>query len=201
MKISDMQMSALAEAGNVGSGHAAIALSQLMGRKIMIDVPLIDFTKFDAIGAFVGNGHKRYAQVSVPLFGDICGAMVFVIEYSMALRLCKIIMNGGAKDHAEMGEVELSAIKETGSILSISYLNAVSEMTGLSLIASVPELALGEIKELPRLASLHNSSLKDIGEVLCIKTEFMEAGGKIDAFQFFIAGVADTEKLILSLGV
>ena len=36
--LSEFQLSALAEAGNIGSGHAAIALSQLIGHKIMVAV-------------------------------------------------------------------------------------------------------------------------------------------------------------------
>lgn len=39
IKLFEMQKSTLLEAGNIGSGHAAIALSQLMGRKVMVAIP------------------------------------------------------------------------------------------------------------------------------------------------------------------
>ncbi len=59
-----------------------------------------------------------------------------------ALRLAGLMLEPPAETEIELGEIEQSAIKEAGNILSGAYLNALSDFMGLMLLPSPPSLAM-----------------------------------------------------------
>lgn len=54
-KFNPLQLDALREVGNIGSGNAATALSQLLNRKIDMNVPAINIISFQDIFSDVGG--------------------------------------------------------------------------------------------------------------------------------------------------
>ena len=69
VQLTDMQKSALKEAGNIGSGHAAIALSQLMHKKIMITIPSVDVLLFHHLDKILTHKEEEFIQISAAVFG------------------------------------------------------------------------------------------------------------------------------------
>lgn len=201
MKISDIQKSALIESGNIGSGHAAIALSQLMGHKIMIAVPSVEFFSLQDLEMVPNHEGKVFIQVSIGIYNDVKGVMVFIVEEPAANRLCDVVMGLPKGSTKLLGEFEQSALKEMGSILSISYLNAISDMTGLSMIGSIPEMNIGAMDSLINIVKKKHIDVRDIGDVICVRTSFIEEANRIDALMLFISTERDTAKIIKALGV
>ena len=68
--------------------------------------------------------------------------------------------------------MDISFLKESGSILSASYLNAVSNLLKMSSIPSIPDLTVGSIEQLLTI-SVENLA-KQIDIAYLIKTEFSE---------------------------
>ncbi|NQT90546.1 MAG: hypothetical protein HQ558_04755, partial [Candidatus Omnitrophica bacterium] len=93
------------------------------------------------------------------------------------------------------------AIKEVASIVSASYLNVLSEMTGFSLVVSTPDYDTGGTDILNRVLSTKDIDMKRLDEFLCIRTEFIEAAAKIDAFLLFMPYDKSIQKILGSLGV
>ena len=73
--MTDMQKSALLEAGNIGSGHAAIVLSQLMDRKIMIAIPSIEIFQLSQLAKALEAQDKIFVQVHLGVLGVARGMM------------------------------------------------------------------------------------------------------------------------------
>jgi len=197
--MTEMQKSALQEAGNIGSGHAAIALSQLMGRKIMIAIPEVAILQLPQLSQEMYGRGKILVQVSLAVLGQARGVMVFTLEENIAMLLCDILMGQANGKTKLLGELEQSALKEVGSILSASYLNAISEMTGLSLLVSTPSCNIGEAVLLDKIVAENDISLKNIKDVLCIKTEFIESSTRIEGYLIFIPLEDAVEKIISKL--
>ncbi len=197
IKLTEMQKSALLEAGNIGSGHAAIALSQIMGRKIMIAIPSIEVFELENMVTVFGKDVERLLLVKLVVLGDVKGVMVFVIEEKDAHLLCDIVMGQIKGVTKKLKDLEISALKEVGSIVSASYLNALSEMTMLNLIVSIPDCSVGNINEL-------KDKIKDKGTVtegICIKTEFIEAEIRLDGYLIFVPAENAIAKIVSRLGV
>lgn len=189
------------EAGNIGSGHAAIALSQLMGKKIMIAIPSISLIELTDLSGVLEDGDRSYVLVDLMVLGDIKGTIIFTLDEVTALALCDIIMGQPKNTSQALGEIELSAIKEVGSIMSASYLNAVGDMIGKSLIVSVPEFQVGKREVLEKILAKKNIERGDSDQVFCIKTEFVEAAEKIEGYLIFMPSGNSIETIVGLLGV
>ena len=127
--------------------------------------------------------------------------MVFTVAKSMAIVLCDIVMGQPRGTTKALNDLEQSAMKEVGSIISASYLNAVSRMTGLGLVISVPTCSIGEVKLLNRMLIEKNGQAQDSRQIICIETEFMENTIKIKGYLIFIPDGDAAGKIIKSLGV
>ena len=74
--LGELQLDALREVANIGAGHAATALSELTGRRIMVDVPEVRVVRLEEVGALVGDPGDAAAAVFVRLEGDVMRQLV-----------------------------------------------------------------------------------------------------------------------------
>src|SRR5919206_673931 len=135
-----VQLDALRETANIGAGHAATALSQMTGATIMISVPTITISALEDVPSQIADSEEPIAAVLMHMLGDLTGRTLLVFPRPTALRLAQIMLRRPERESAEFGELEQSAIKEAGNILSGAYMNALSEFMGLMLLPSPPSL-------------------------------------------------------------
>ena len=137
------QLDALREVANIGAGHAATALSQMVNQKIMVDIPEIKIVRLEDVGELVGAPDEIVSAVMMQLLGDVTGRTVQIFPWRTAVQLTSTLLRrnnaGGPED---FGELEQSALKEVGNILVGAYINALSEFMGLMLIMSPPAIAI-----------------------------------------------------------
>ena len=53
-KLDERQLDGIKEIANIGSGHAATALSQLTKKKVMVNVPQVKILNVENLAYFVG---------------------------------------------------------------------------------------------------------------------------------------------------
>jgi len=165
-----IQMDALREVANIGAGHAATALSQMVGHTIMISVPTINVSRLEDMPPQVAAPDEPVAAVLVHMLGDLTGRTLLVFPRKTAIRLAGMLLrrDGGNGDFTEM---EQSAIKEAGNILSSAYMNALSDFMGMMLIPSPPSLAVDMSSAVLTTAYLQFGSDKDL--VFCVESQFL----------------------------
>jgi chemotaxis protein CheC len=128
-----MQLDALRELANIGSGTAGTSLSQMLGRSVDISVPnALVLPLAEAVEA-VGPPEEDVTGVVIPLLGDLDAIVLLVFPVSDADTLCGLL---GVEAGTEVG---LSALSEIGNILGASYVGAMSAMTGLELDLTPPQ--------------------------------------------------------------
>ena len=71
-ELSSYQIDVLQEVGNIGTGNAATALSQLLNKKIDMSVPAINIISFDDIFSKM-DGDRVVMGVIVRVLGDKIG--------------------------------------------------------------------------------------------------------------------------------
>jgi len=197
-QLTELQLSALQEIGNIGSGHAAIALSQLLSRKIMVAVTRVKISDVDEFANIIGKD-KLITGVYLRALGDVQGAILLVLEREGALRFSDVLMNYKMGATKILGEMEQSAIKEAGSILSASYLNAISDLMKLTIIPSVPRLIMDKVDIV--FESVFDSVLKKSDVLIGIETEFIEASTRIKGYFLFMPDKSGLQVLLKALGV
>jgi chemotaxis protein CheC len=130
---SDLQLDALRELANIGSGTAATALSSMLGRPVDVSVPSATAVPLaDAVEA-AGPSDLDVTAVVLPIFGDFDGIVLLLFPPADAATLCELL---GVEPGSEFG---LSALGEIGNILGSAYVGALGMMTNLELEPRPPQ--------------------------------------------------------------
>src|SRR5882672_10231781 len=87
-----LQMDALREVANIGAGHAATALSQMIGETIMITVPTINVARLEEIPPQVTAPDEPVAAVLMHMLGDLTGRTLLVFPKRTARRLAALLL-------------------------------------------------------------------------------------------------------------
>jgi chemotaxis protein CheC len=134
-RYSDLQLDALRELANVGSGTAGTALSALLGRPVDISVPNAAALELaDAVDA-AGVAEDMVLAVVVAVGGDLEATALLVVSERDAAAIGALL---GVDPDSEDGR---SALEEVGNILVASYVGALASMTGFVLDLRPPASA------------------------------------------------------------
>lgn len=160
-------MDILKEIGNIGAGNAATALSQLLNKKIEMNVPNVQIVSFDEMMDLVGGAEQVVAAVFLRIEGDAPGNMFFVLSLPQAERFIKQMTGDHQFSFAsQQTELGLSALQELGNILAGSYLSALADFTRLKLYPSVPALTVDMIGAILQYGLLELSRVGDYAIVI-----------------------------------
>jgi chemotaxis protein CheC len=168
--LKDAQLDALREVANIGAGHAATALSTMTGGTIMINVPTLSVTAIEEVSAQGLRPEEPVAAVMMHMLGDLSGQTLLLFAEDAAMRLSELMLRRPSGASKSLGELEQSAIKEAGNILSGAYMNALSDFMGLILLPSPPSLALDMAGAVLSTARSQFTSDRDMA--FCVESEF-----------------------------
>lgn len=194
-QLTSLQKDALREVSNIGTGNAATALSMLLDQKIDMTVPSINLIELSTL--FDQVGEDEVAGIVVRVLGDIPGSILIIFEKDVALDIIKLLTR---KDENHLSELGSSALCEIGNILSGSYMNAISQFTGLGAIASVPAVSYDMLNAI--LATTFVESGQYDEYILDIETLFLsENDGEVGAHFYYIPVPGSIEKILETIGV
>ena len=188
----ELQQSALREIANIGSGHAATALSQLLGRPVEIGYSEALLTVLAEAIDRIGAPMSRSALVDTPIQND-GGTVLLVFPDDTGEELCQLL---GTSLSDELG---LTALQEVGNILATSYLNAIVEMTGMQLEPEPPTVEVDLLGELLSQSAASGGSPTD-PTVLMRSQMTVEASTAKFSF-LFVPRIGSVETLLDRLGV
>jgi chemotaxis protein CheC len=116
--------------------------------------------------------------------GDLTGRTLLVFPHPTAIRLAQLMLRRPNNPAAPFGDLEQSAIKEAGNILSGAYMNALSEFMGLMLLPSPPSLAIDMSTAVLNTAYLQFGTERDM--VVAVETQFFLQGEGEELRGFFL---------------
>ena len=198
-KLSEMQLSALAETGSIGAGHAATALSQLVGHGVSIDVPTLESIGIGEVPHLFGGPEALVAAVHLRLFGDIGGSMLFVAPRASALALVDLMHARPVGTSRSFGADEEALVTHVASILMSAYLAAVGRLADLSVLPSQPSWALDMAGAIMEAVTSDAAMRADMA--LLLRTRFYDADTSVDACLFFLPDPEALDVLFGRLGV
>jgi chemotaxis protein CheC len=146
---SEMQLDALRELSNIGSGNAGTALAQLLGRPVDMSVPSAAAMPLAEAVAVAGDPAELRRAVVLPVAGDVDVIVLLLFPERDAATLCGIF---GLHPDTPDGE---SMLGEVGNILGTTYINVLAQMAILELEPAPPQVVhdmLGAVVESVLLA-------------------------------------------------
>lgn len=192
-------LDALSEIGNIGAGNANTALSQMLNKRIDMDVPSVKIADFDEVSDVLGGAENLIVGILVNVKGDINGMMIVAIEKSSAHKLVNMLMGQELNELDGFTQMDLSALCEIGNILASSYLSSLSAMTGLAMEPSIPHLAIDMAGAILSVPAIELGKVDD--RVLLIKNEFLEGGESVMGNYILLPDPPSFNKILTSLGV
>lgn len=147
-----MEIDVLTEVGNIGSGNAVTAFSAMIGRAVDIQVPAVKLLDFQTAIDFAGGAEKLVAGILVQISGDIEGMMLFLLEQDMVDLIVSTFFGQDTVSLLELTPDMVSALNETGNIMSGSYVNAIAELAQMKINVGVPMMCVdmvGAIMSVP----------------------------------------------------
>ena len=196
--LSDRQIDALREFSNIGVGHAATALSQLIRKPVSMRVPKLTVTPFRRVPEIVGGAETLVAGIHFRVMGNVTGDILVVFPEDSARALMELLLGKPVPAGGEWSESAASALKEIANILTSSYLNALGTLLGVTLIPSVPALACDMAGAIVDAALIEQSRSGDLA--LLIETEFFETARAIRGHFFLLPDPASLRLIFDRIG-
>lgn len=195
--MSEQYYDVLKEIGNIGAGNATTALAQMLQCKVDMKVPQVRLLDFSNVGATIGGEEHIMAGIYLCVEGDITGSIMFLMSKESARHLVsKLMMMELSGD--EFSEIEISALKEIGNIITGSYLNSLSTMTNLKIYPSVPALCIDMAGAILSVPAIEFGTLGD--KILMIQTQFTD-DTELDGYFILIPDMESYSKILSSLGL
>jgi chemotaxis protein CheC len=131
----ELQLDALRELANIGSGTASTALSSMLGRSVDISVPKAQALPFAEAVEAMGPAEQDITGIVLGIVGEMNGTVLLLVPPADADAMCRML--GVEPDD----EFALSALGEIGNIVGTSYINALASMTGMDIEPTPPATA------------------------------------------------------------
>lgn len=187
----------LREIGNIGAGNATTALAQMLQCKVDMGVPQVNLLEFKDLGDAMGGEELIMAGIYLGVEGDITGSIMFLVEKASARHLVSKLM-GMELEGEDFSEMELSALKEVGNIITGAYLNSLASLTNLKIFPSIPDLTVDMAGAILSVPAIEFGALGD--RILLIQTKFFD-DVDIDGYFILIPDMESYSKILSALGM
>jgi chemotaxis protein CheC len=176
-----------------GARNAAIALSQIIGRPLNLEVPWAKAVPLEDVPEIAGGASRVVCALSLKAYGGLRGNLLLVFGAEQVPLLLRLIAGDAGAKHPGAGAVgtakdwtltdlDRSALQEVGNILAAAYLNALSDLLGASLLPSIPALAIDMLGAVTDFLQIEMAPLTDNPLVLASQVREPASGLKGEFF-------------------
>ncbi len=197
--LNPIHMDVLREIGNIGSGSAATALSGLLAAPVDISVPCVKCLDFAQTIEFMGGAEELVIGLMLRFEGDISGLILYILKTEFAQKVINAFYSKEIESLMDMDDMDKSAICEIGNIMAGSYVNAIADLTGMTIDISVPDICVDMAGAILSVPAIQYASLGD--KVLFIDDNFKISSGSIKSNMILIPEMDSLGKLFGKLGI
>ncbi|GGE46343.1 CheY-P phosphatase CheC [Pullulanibacillus camelliae] len=131
------------EVANIGAGHAATSLSQILNQPINMSVPSVDIASFSEL-LMTEEAESPVAAVYLKVNGGISGHLFIMFALEEVEYLIQPLIQADAFniDMLLTESLYSSGFAEIGNILAGSYVSALSDFSGVNSFVSPPEVCV-----------------------------------------------------------
>jgi len=200
IQLTEKQKDVLKELGNIGSGNAITALSDLLKKKIEMSLTSIDIIPFWKIPHLFGDVTKEVFGIYSKVIGENDFRILQIYTKESIINMINNLTEFDKKsikkikDLNDLDDFSVSIISEIGNILVGHYTSALANLLSISIIPSVPDLALDTIGALTSCAIAKFSKKLDF--TLIIETTLKIEEMELDGILCFIPSIETVENLL-----
>ena len=154
-ELSSLEIDTLREIGSIGTGNAATALSQMVGKEVRITLPEVRIMGYNEAIEWIGGPEQVTAGVLVGMSGQMSGVMLSVQKLGFINLVLEQMLGHPIEDYHQLDELGKSTLVEVGNIMISTFINALSGLSNISVNLTVPAFAVdmqGAILSVPMAA-------------------------------------------------
>ncbi len=189
----------LREIGNIGAGNAASALALMTGQVVDISVPQISILDYEQVTNSLGGPEQLHVALLLFLEGDVTGMIMFMLRREFAHTMLDSMLGSTIGENGELDELGRSAVQEVGNIMAASYVNAISDFTGLSINITVPSVCVDMTGSILSVPAIYYANISD--KVVNISGGIHNEVGQTPSHVLLIPEADSLDKIMGSLGL
>lgn len=150
IQLNELQHDALLEIFNIGVGHAAASMSDIVREEVRMSVPSISFLNRAQAAALLGSGAagpSRVCGISQHYEGAFETEAILMFPEDKSLEIVRLMV-GEAVPLEELTEMEQEAMSEIGNIILNSCIGTLANIFGQELTGSLPAYHVGTSEEI-----------------------------------------------------
>lgn len=194
-----MHLDVLREIGNIGTGNAATSLASMLQKPVNISVPTINVLDYEKVAEELGGPETMIVGIMLTISGEVSGMMMFLLEKDFAHAIVNDLLGGCFNGFHEIDELSISALKEIGNIMAASYVNAIAQLTGLTIDISVPSMTVDMAGAILSVPAIYFADISD--KVIFIQDEFNGDAENMTSHILLIPTADSLQRIMRNLGV
>lgn len=198
-ELNELHIDVLKEIGNIGAGNAATSLSQMLSKRIDMNVPEVSILKYDDAIQSIGGAENVVVGILVSFNGDIDGVILFLLKKKFVHLILNSLMGTELSNFEDISEMELSALSEIGNIMVSSYVNSIATLTSMSIDITVPSLNIDMAGAL--LDSVAAEFAEAADKVIFIKEKYYCEEKTVYGNMLLLPSMSSLNKLLKGFGI
>ena len=175
---------------------ASRALSKLIDRPVGVGMSKADIKKIEEFDLLIGQ-EEVVAGIYLPLTGDIKGAALLVFPKETAFTLSDLLVKREAGTTRKLTELDESALKEVGNIISGCYLTVLSNMLQIKTIEHIPNFSFDMFGAV--VSQIITDFAQKVEKALVVEIEFLFEPETIKGYFLLLFMVEQLEAILSSL--
>ncbi len=164
--------------------RASDAMSQWTNGHVVLSLDEVREVPLEEIGPMLQLEDRLSDLVLLEVVGTLGGQLILAFDDYNASHLVASLLNRPLTTPEKWGELEASALRETGNILGSAYLNSITALTGQQLMPSPPRVIRDYAMSVIQQAVLSQAVCDD--RVLLARTRFLRQGAHVEWNMIFV---------------
>lgn len=193
MILNDRQTDALSEFINIAFARTASSLSDISGRRVLLDPPNVGVHPIDElateVGAFV---HGDIASIHQMFSGEISGDALLMLNHDGALHLAALLTEV-SPDSKQLDTAAREVLTEIGNILLNACLGMFGNLLHVQVTFSMPRLHLESLANILKSVTIGKEELR---YAVVVSTAFRVKDSEVSGYLILVLGVSSLERLV-----
>jgi len=191
--LTEHQTDAITELINIAFSRTAAALSELTGKRVLLDKPQVALYAIDQLAnALHGYVKGEIATVHQIFSGPVAGDALLLLNYEGAVTLANLLTDAPLAT-PQLDSSAREVLTEVGNILLNACLGTFGNLLRVHISFSVPRLHLEELDDLLRTLTIGTDELR---YALVVYTNFRLRDSAVGGYLALVLGVASLERLL-----
>ena len=193
---------ALEKVAHEGAKQSSASLSKLINQDVRVQTLAVRTLSVEKIPEIIGSPEEMVTTVIMEVQGEVDGDIMLVYPRQSAVNVADFLAKREFGSTTQLSELDKSALKESGNIISGSFLSAISNYLSINMVESIPDIATDMLKATIDFV-LARFAKREAGEAMVFEVDFemsaSAAAEKIKAYFVLLLDTESTAKFLRSL--